>query len=171
MYRLFLLRHAKAGWAAPGMTDFDRGLTASGIADARILGRRMRETGLVPDQVLCSPARRARETCDHVLSSFSQPGPEPFFVDELYNSDATHYVDAIRAAAPARSLLIVGHNPMMEDLAYALPAGGDDRAMRLAAAGFPTCGLAVIRFERALSDLMPGSGHLDDFLRPERVRQ
>lgn len=167
MHRLFLLRHAKAGWAAPGMTDFDRQLSASGIADAEALGRRMRQTGLLPDIVLCSTARRAVQTFDRVASTLFTDAPRAIYLEKLYNSDATNYVAAIRRAQPGRALLVVGHNPMMEDLAFALPADGDANAMRLAAAGFPTCGLAVLRFDDPLAALAPGTGHLQAFLKPE----
>lgn len=169
MHRLFLLRHAKSGWAAPGMTDFERPLTASGISDAEALGRHMRDSGLLPDLVLCSTARRARETLDRVLSVFGEMTPRIIHDEELYNSDAARYVEIIRQAPENAALLVVGHNPVMEDLAFALPGGGNADAMRLASSGFPTCGLAVLGFENPLSELKPGTGSLEAFLRPERV--
>ncbi len=169
MHRLFLLRHAKSGWAAPGTTDFERPLTASGISDAEALGRHMLDSGLLPDLVLCSTAKRARQTLDRVLSAFVEKTPRIIHEEELYNSDAARYVEIIRDAPASASLLVVGHNPVMEDLAFALPRGGNADAMRLAASGFPTCGLAVLNFENPLSELKPGTGNLTAFLRPERV--
>ena len=62
MDRLFLLRHARAGWALPGVRDFDRPLDATGQAEAEATGEAMRTSGYIPDVTLCSNARRARET-------------------------------------------------------------------------------------------------------------
>ena len=169
MHRLFLLRHAKAGWAAPGMTDFDRQLSAAGIADAEALGHRMRKAGLIPDAVLCSTARRAMQTFDRLSSTLFTQAPQTIHAAELYNSDAASYVAAIRRAPAGKALLVVGHNPMMEDLTFALPADGDAQAMKLAETGFPTCGLAVLHFDGPRAELAPGAGHLQAFLKPERI--
>ncbi|MBN7778183.1 histidine phosphatase family protein [Nitratireductor aquimarinus] len=168
MTRLLLLRHAKAGWAAPGMSDFDRTLTASGQEDARALGKRMRATHLLPDLILCSTARRAIETLDGVSSTMLDQKPETHFLAELYNSDATDYLFAVREAPQAETILVVGHNPMMEDLAYELSSGGDAEATQAASSGFPTCGLAVISFPGALANIERRNGRLDMFLRPDR---
>src|ERR687890_227229 len=62
MLRLMLLRHAKSSWADPGRDDRDRPLSPRGVRAARSMGRVMRERALIPDLVLCSPARRARDT-------------------------------------------------------------------------------------------------------------
>ncbi|WP_292895883.1 MULTISPECIES: SixA phosphatase family protein [unclassified Nitratireductor] len=168
MSRLLLLRHAKAGWAAPGMSDFERALTHSGQTDARKLGQRMRTSGLIPDLVLCSPARRAVETLESVVSTLFEQPPKTNMIRELYNSDAADYLQAVREAPAASTLLVVGHNPMMEDLAFELPAAGDQQAMQATASGFPTCGLAVISFEGPLSKVRRNGGRLEAFLKPDR---
>ncbi|MCC5779653.1 histidine phosphatase family protein [Nitratireductor sp. B36] len=168
MSRLLLLRHAKAGWGAPGVSDYDRGLTQSGQNDARKLGQRMRSSGLIPDLVLCSPARRAVETLEHLASTLFDQPPKTDMVRELYNSDAADYLQAVREAPAADTLLVVGHNPMMEDLAFELPSESDQQAFQAAGSGFPTCGLAVISFEGPLADLRRNGGRLETFLKPGR---
>lgn len=168
MTRLLLLRHAKAGWAAPGMSDFDRTLTASGQEDARALGKRMRATNLLPDLILCSTAKRAIETLDGVASTMFDQRPDTHFLAELYNSDATDYLFAVREAPQAETILVVGHNPMMEDLAYELSSSGEAEATQAASSGFPTCGLAVISFPGALANIERRTGRLETFLRPDR---
>ncbi|WP_295806591.1 histidine phosphatase family protein [uncultured Nitratireductor sp.] len=168
MPRLLLLRHAKAGWAAPGMADFDRGLTQSGRADTKALGQRMRAANLLPDLVLCSTAKRAVETLDGVALTLFQGSPKTRYLAELYNSDAIDYLHAVREAPSVETLLVVGHNPMMEDLAFELPATGDDEAVKNAASGFPTCGLAVIGFSSSLANIRRKSGRLEAFLKPTR---
>jgi phosphohistidine phosphatase len=162
--RLFLLRHAKAGWAAPGMRDFDRPLDASGLADSEAIGVAMRAFGYVPDLTLCSNARRARETLEGIAGN-TDTG-RVLFSDALYSEDAAGYLSIIRGNGAAGSLLIIGHNPMMEDLAMAVSGSGDDNARATLNSGFPTSGLAVIRFEGSLADAAPGRGYLESFLTP-----
>lgn len=165
IYRLLLLRHAKAGWAASGTSDFERPLTTSGRTDAAALGRHMQAAGLAPQVVLCSRARRTRESWDEVAGALMAP-PEPILSDALYNSDTRRYLAAIRAAPACDTLLVVGHNPMMEDLAFTLPGDDERYAMKRTGTGFPACGLAVLHFAEPLDALVPASGRLHAFLRP-----
>ncbi len=164
MSRLFLLRHAKAGWALPGMRDFDRPLDASGVGDAQTTGVAMRANGYVPDFTLCSTARRARETLEGVAGQ-ADTG-RVLYLDRLYSDDAAGYLSAIRENGSHGSLLVIGHNPMMEDLAMALAADGEDAARHTLAHGFPTSGLAIFVFPGPLADVVPGAGYLDGFLTP-----
>lgn len=164
MTRLYLLRHAKARWAEPGSRDYDRALELSGKADADQLGATMLLSGHVPDRVLCSGAKRARETWD-ACSRHLQVG-DIRYMDGLYSSDATGYLDIIREAGGGGSVLVVGHNPMMEDLAIALSSDGEAQALAAVAHGFPTCGLAVIRFSAPLGEIAQEDGFLEEFVVP-----
>jgi phosphohistidine phosphatase len=164
MSRLFLLRHAKAGWAEPGMRDFDRPLEPLGRTDADAIGAAMRTNSYIPDLVLCSSAKRARETLDWVARHIGSV--RIIHSDSLYSTDAAGYVEFIRATANGDQVLLVGHNPMMEDVATALSGGGDANARSTLGAGFPTSALAVIRFDGSLSETAPGKGHLEAFLTP-----
>lgn len=162
MSRLYLLRHAKAGWAEPGMRDFDRPLEPTGRTDADSIGAAMRARAYIPDLVLCSSAKRARETLDWVARHTGSG--RVVFSDSLYSTDAAGYVDFIREAADADSVLLVGHNPMMEDVATALSGDGDEHARHTLHHGFPTSALAVIRFAGELSETAPGKGYLEAFV-------
>jgi phosphohistidine phosphatase len=164
MSRLYLLRHAKAKWAEPGSRDYDRSLELSGRADADNVAASMLLAGYVPDRVLCSGAKRARETWE--VASRHLPVADVRYMDELYSEDATGYLDIIRGAGGDGSVLVVGHNPMMEDLAMALSCGGESDALAAVAGGFPTCGLAVIRFSTPLDSIAPEDGHLEEFVVP-----
>lgn len=164
MSRLFLLRHAKAGWALPGMRDFDRPLDASGAEDAQTMGVAMRASGYVPDFTLCSTARRARETLEGVAGQ-ADTG-RVLFLDSLYSEDAAGYLATIRKHGGPGSLLLIGHNPMMEDLAMALAGDGDEAARLTLAHGFPTSGLAIFVLPGTLAEAVPGSGYLEGFLTP-----
>ena len=111
MSRLFLLRHAKAGWALPGVRDFDRPLDASGHADAEATGAAMRACGYVPDITLCSNARRARETLEGI-AGHADTGRVLFF-DKLYSEDAAGYLSLIQRER--RQRLGAGHRPQSDD--------------------------------------------------------
>lgn len=164
MTRLYLLRHAKARWAEPGSRDYDRPLDPSGHDDAERLGGTMLAAGYVPDTVLCSGARRARDTWKAVSKRL--PVADVRFIDGLYSSDAGGYLDLVRMAGSDHSVLVVGHNPMMEDLATALSRAGEDGALAAVARGFPTCGLAILRFSTPLAAIKPEDGFLEAFVIP-----
>lgn len=164
MSRLYLLRHAKAGWALPGVRDFERPLDSSGHADAEAIGVAMRACGYVPDLTLCSNAKRARETLAG-LAGQTDTG-RVVYLDKLYSEDATGYLEIIVENGAAEFVLVIGHNPMMEDLAMAVSGSGDDQAQATLNAGFPTSGLAVIDFEGSLRNAAPGKGRLEAFFTP-----
>jgi phosphohistidine phosphatase len=168
MSRLYLLRHAKAGWAAPGMRDFDRPLEPSGVADAQAIGAAMLACGHIPERVLCSSSKRTRETWDGVAKHLGQRN-DVIFSDALYGSDATGYLEAIHQAGDAQSVLVIGHNPMTEDIAFALAGSGEEEAMEALAKGFPASGLAIIQFEGSLAEAAPKKGYLDAFLTPANL--
>ncbi|MIL10246.1 histidine phosphatase family protein, partial [Salmonella enterica subsp. enterica] len=122
MGKLYLLRHAKAGWAMPGVRDFDRPLDEIGVGDAELVGDTMNFNGYIPDITVCSGALRARQTLEGVAAK-ADTG-RVVFDDNLYIADAAGYLDIIRANCNADSILIIGHNPMMEDLAMAVAGDG-----------------------------------------------
>jgi phosphohistidine phosphatase len=161
---LFLLRHAKAGWALPGMRDFDRPLDETGHRDSEEMGNVMALNGYVPDLTLCSGALRARQTLAGIAAR-TDTG-KIVFSDTLYMTDAAGYLDMIRQHGDVSAILIIGHNPMMEDLALAISGSGDDAARTSLNLGFSTAGLAVISFEGSLSHASPGAGRLDAYLIP-----
>ncbi|TWG93827.1 phosphohistidine phosphatase [Mesorhizobium sp. J18] len=166
MNRLFLLRHAQAGWAQAGMRDHDRPLTASGRSDAEAMGRQMQTAGYLPDLVLCSTAVRAQQTWECVAPALTAGEPKVDYLEALYSTDAAGHVRLIREFADsAAALLLVGHNPMVEDLAIALPAG-KGTATEAIASGFPTSGLAVLTFSGDWQSLGPGTGTLEAFVTP-----
>lgn len=166
MSRLFLLRHARAAWAEPGTRDFDRPLTEAGRQEAAAVGEIMAQRGYRPDVVLCSPAARAVGTWQEVAGRLGRRQSEALLVEALYSADAAGYLDIVRKNGGAGSVLIVGHNPMMEDLAIALSSGREAEPHAALAGGFPTAGLAVLSFEAPLCTATPGTGTLEAFLAP-----
>ena len=166
MSRLFLLRHARAAWAEPGDRDFDRPLTEDGRRESLAVGAMMLANGYRPDRIVCSPARRALETWRGVAETLDMRPSEALLSETLYSADASGYLTIVRNNGANGSLLIVGHNPTMEDLAIGLSAPGVGSARTDLDKGFPTAGLAVLSFDGELSKAMPGSATLEAFFIP-----
>jgi phosphohistidine phosphatase len=164
MSLLLLLRHAKAGWAEPGVTDFDRPLDKTGQLQAAATGDTLRDKGFRPDLILCSPSRRTLETLQGLATAVDMRNAR--LVESLYSGDANAYLQAIRAAGGAETALLIGHNPMMENIGVALSGQGSEAAMAALRHGFPTSGLAVVRLPGSLQDAAPGQGYLEDFVVP-----
>ncbi|MEZ5811238.1 MAG: histidine phosphatase family protein [Rhizobiaceae bacterium] len=166
MTQLYLLRHAKAEWAMPGTSDFDRPLKQRGKRNAEIIGSTMRQSGFVPDRVICSTAKRALETWEAASSALGAESWSVELTETLYGTDAAGYLRVVNEAYGAERLLLVGHNPMMEDVAFALAGGGDEDALRRLDHGFPTAGLAALEFDVPLTEIRPGQGTLLAFFAP-----
>jgi phosphohistidine phosphatase len=124
----------------------------------------MQRRGYFPDITICSNAVRARETLVGIAGQ-ADTG-RVVFTDRLYSDDATGYLELIHESADGGSVLVIGHNPMMEDLASAISGDGDPAARATLHSGFPTSGLAVIAFPGSLKKAAPGNGYLEDFYTP-----
>jgi phosphohistidine phosphatase len=170
--RLMLLRHAKAEKAEPGERDHERALNARGHKDSARMGAYLAKHALVPDGVLVSTARRTRETWDGVAEAF--PGdPAVRFDERLYNGTSDGILAVLRETKPAqKSLLVIGHNPGMHDLATLLIASGDVEARERLNEGLPTAGLAIIDFAPgSWAKLHPHGGRLERFVTPRSLAE
>jgi phosphohistidine phosphatase len=168
MKTLTLLRHAKSGWDAPVARDFDRPLNARGRKAARAMGREMRRLGLGFDLVLASPAARVTET----LTEFAQgygAAVDTRFDETIYLAPVESLLALVRAVDDGDArLLLVGHNPGMEQLALSLSGAGPLRDE--IAAKYPTGALAEISFEAThWREVTPGKGRLARFIRPREL--
>jgi phosphohistidine phosphatase len=172
MRQLLLLRHAKSSWDDAAMPDRDRPLNARGRRSAAAMRQAMRNLGLSPDVVLVSPARRTMETLEALEPWDDTPLIDP--VDSLYLGNVMQLTAALHGVAETvRSVLLIGHNPGLHDLALSL-AG--DRAMRAGgeneralADGFPTGALAEFVVPGSWWDLREGGGRLVRFLTPRML--
>ena len=164
MSRVLLLRHSKAAKAEPGMRDFDRPLDGRGVEHAMAVGEAMATAGLHPHTVLCSTARRTRETWDGVRSALGAVAGEVRFLDDLYHSDVAGYLAAIRSTGPVESVLVIGHNPMTAEAATLLVGAGERGKIASMRSRFPTSSLAVIGFAMPLAQIEPGAGTLETWL-------
>jgi phosphohistidine phosphatase len=171
--RLMLLRHAKSAWP-DDVADHERPLAGRGRRDAPAAGRWLRASGNVPDLVLCSTARRARETWELAQEGL-RASPATAYEQRVYRASSADLLTLARQAAhETTSLLIVGHDPAIQaltlELAAGQPAGGEASALDRVRAKFPTAAIAVLAFDGAWPDLGPGQARLEDFVRPADLR-
>lgn len=171
MKRLLLLRHAKARREAPAGGDHARALAPRGRAAAAKIGDTLRTGDWLPDFVICSDAKRTVETLEIALAGLGHR-PEVVFEPRAYLADWPLLLELLRAApGSARNVMLVGHNPGMEQLAAALarpPKGTSERAAaRHLADKFPTAALAVLEFTvKDWKRLAPATGRIADFVCP-----
>lgn len=157
MRELILLRHAHADAASAGQADLDRPLSATGREEARAAGDWLREHGLRPDRVLCSPAARTRDTFAALgdiggVAATQEPA--------IYDASPGTLAALVDAHRDAERLLLVGHNPGLEQLAALMHSGqtGDYR-------GMPPGGIAVLRLPVDAA-IEPGIAALTQFWWP-----
>jgi phosphohistidine phosphatase len=173
MHQLLLLRHAKSSWDDATLPDRDRPLNKRGRRSAAAMRQALHQLGLAPDLVLVSPARRTRETLAGLEPWDETPLVES--VEVLYLATAQQMVLVMRGVPETvRSVLLIGHNPGLHELAVLLSgaAHADDPsglAKRLAE-GFPTGALAELSIAGSWQQLDAGSGRLVRFLAPRDLR-
>ncbi|MEU2118131.1 histidine phosphatase family protein [Streptomyces sp. NPDC016459] len=167
--RLFVLRHAKSAWPE-GVADQDRPLGPRGLRDAPAAGRFLAETDGLPDLVLCSPARRARDTWKLAAAELESPVPtrhEP----RLYGADGPELLDILHGVPDeVATLLLVGHNPGLEDLILLLATRAVGDGMDRVRTKFPTSAIAVLTWCGTWRDLRPGEALLADLAIPRGAR-
>lgn len=169
MLQLLLLRHAKSSWTDAGLDDADRPLTKRGKEAAKAMGREIAARNVTPDLVLCSPAKRARDTWK-IVSEQLKTAPRTIVDDAIYDfGNGGRILSAIRAQGEtAETLLVVGHNPSLERLAQRLATGGESKWRSRLEQKYPTAALAIIRFAtEKWADLPDTGGELMRFIRPK----
>jgi len=173
--QLLLLRHAKAVPGDAKTDDHDRALNARGQHDAPLLGAEMHHRLYVPDLTLCSTARRTVETWARIAPEFDAP-PRVEFLDALYLASPKAILKLAQLTDDGvNTLLVLGHNPGLEDCAAALARNPETQSesslLEQLRDKFPTCALSVLDFEVAhWRDVEPGTGALTDFIRPKDMR-
>lgn len=170
MRRLLILRHAKTEPAEPGKDDHNRALLERGRRDAGQIGAYLASHGLVPDRVVLSPARRVQETWKY-LSEALKPAPGATTSERVYEATAPDIFGIlVKTPAPVHSLMLVGHNPSLHEVALMLIASGDIEARERLREKLPTSGLIIIDFAfDDWSKLHPQSGRLERFITPKSI--
>ena len=167
MHRLLLLRHAKSSWSDPGIRDHDRPLNDRGRRAAAAMGEHLRAQGWRPDVVLCSSARR---TCETAALLDLGRAAELVVEHDLYLAEPDTVLHRIRAVDDrAATVMVIGHNPTMHDVALDLVRDGDPDTIRRLGEKYPTGALAVFELEGTWPALAPATAHLAAFVLPREL--
>ena len=164
--RLFILRHAKSSWDEPGLADHERPLAPRGRRAVEAIAAHVSAAGITPELVLCSSARRTRETLEGVAV-----GREHVIEPGLYGANCQDVLERLhRVPEEIGSVMLVGHNPTLQALVLRLAdedaaAHGSDLAE--VRRKFPTGALATLIFDGAWGKLSPGSARLASYVRPK----
>ena len=163
MDRLILLRHGKAESDSDSGEDFDRRLAPRGVRESADMGAQLADMGFQPDVALVSPAARARGTWEAACAAF--PNVKTRYDADLYHAESGTIRRAAEAAGQAcATVMVVGHNPGMQELTIQLliEGGAPSSLVARAQRNFPTAGAAVFLFDAN------GRPHFDGLFFPER---
>jgi phosphohistidine phosphatase len=162
--QLFLLRHAKSSWDDADLADRDRPLAPRGRRATKLMAQHLRDEKISPALVLCSSARRTRETLEGV-----EPAGDVRIEDELYGASGTELLERLRQVPDTtESVMLIGHNPAIQELTLGLAGGGERRAD--VERKFPTGALATLTVPGEWQELAPGSAELVAFVTPKKLR-
>lgn len=167
MHRLFVFRHAKSSWNNAYLADFDRPLAPRGQRAAEAMAEHVASLDPPPALVLCSTARRAQDTIEPLRDRLPA-GTEVRLEDDLYGADAPDLLALLREVPDdVVSVMIVGHNPGLEDLVRGLGRDGDPGLIARVQAKFPTAALATLAFDGPWKQLGSGEpARLEAFVVP-----
>jgi phosphohistidine phosphatase len=165
---ILLLRHAKSAWGQPGLDDHDRALNARGERAAEAMAEHIVHNAPRPDLILCSTALRTRQTLAPLVHRLTNPVPPIALEKGLYLASEPALLVRLRAVPEdVRTVLLIGHNEGIGELAEALAGTGDPTALGRLDEKFPTGALATFEVpDEPWRDLAAGAGDLLAFVRP-----
>ena len=167
MHTLYLLRHAKSSWADQTLADRERPLAPRGKRDAKRIAKHLARHGIAPELVLCSTAERTRETLELVRSALAASTIS--LEDGLYGATADSLLDRVRLVPEAvASVMLIGHNPALQNLALELAASGVE--LERVKAKFPTAALATLALANTTwAQLSPAEAVLAEWVVPKQL--
>jgi phosphohistidine phosphatase len=161
MKTVYAMRHAKSSWNDPGLSDFDRPLAPRGIKAARKMARMLNEVEPRPTLALCSTAVRVRQTFEVMTERLVYP-ISALFLEELYGAGPTTLLEQLHEVpADVDAVLLVAHNPGMQELVIALSENDGDEAAAHVRLEFPTAALATLRVKGDWKSLGPENTTLE----------
>ena len=136
-FNLLLVRHAKSSWSNPRLTDFDRPLNKRGVSNAPLMGQRIKGYGIHLDTIITSTAKRAQETSKLIAKEITYDLEDINLESDLYHASREVFINIV-SKQKNRNILIVGHNPGIQDFSYWVSSKPT--------VNFPTCGVIHISF-------------------------
>jgi phosphohistidine phosphatase len=166
---VFLLRHGKSSWSDSTLADVDRPLAPRGERASKRIAKYMRRKKVRPALVLCSPSVRTRQTLEAIQPSLAKRCSVEF-LPELYAASERELLERLQALPDSvGSVMLIGHNPGLQDLALGLASRGAD--LRQLEEKFPTGALATLVVQREKwAALSPGDAELVDYVVPRQFR-
>jgi phosphohistidine phosphatase len=166
MENLLVFRHAKSDWSHFGLSDFDRPLAPRGLRDAPLMGETLKTMEMVPDRIVCSPAKRARETAGLFAEAAGFRG-DLVIEDDLYGGSGETYRKIISGHSAYRLVMVIGHNPVIEEFIGIICNGHVSAPVLM-----PTAALACLEMTApATGEIYPGSGVLKWHLIPKLIKK
>ena len=168
MRTLILLRHGKSSWSDPTVADIDRPLAPRGRRASRLIAKYMRKKKIRPQLVLCSTSVRTRQTLEGIESALGKNSAVDL-VPQLYAATEPELLERLRALPDSvESVMLIGHNPGLHDLARALASRGAD--LPRLEEKFPTGALATLMINSdTWTTLGPGDAELVDYVVPRQL--
>ena len=161
------MRHAKSDWPTGHGNDFERPLTDRGNKDASRIGSWIQEYDWMPDQIICSPAKRVKQTVDHLCQQIGIDSRTVEYDKRIYEADQNHLLNMLKETNSLTArLLMVGHNPSFSDLLNFLCP---DTTHPTVNRSMPSAALAVIALKAPWSALDQGSGELMSLIQPHTL--
>jgi phosphohistidine phosphatase len=167
---LYLLRHGKSSWDDPSLGDAERPLAPRGVRALARMRKYLRKAAIRPDVVICSPARRTRQTLSEIEPALGR-GVTVRIEPEVYAGGAAALAGLVSESTDsASSIMLIGHNPSLQDLAVSLAVDGDDALLARLTEKFPTGALAVIALpHQSWRDLGEARGTLEQLILPREL--
>jgi phosphohistidine phosphatase len=140
MKKLLLIRHGKSSWKDAGLADIDRPLNKRGKRDASLMAKRLRTMNILPDLMLCSPAKRATNTAKKFAKILGVPRKCIVFEKHIYEGDVATLLKTVQQIDDSHNLVfLIGHNPDLTSFAWKLAYFEGEN--------IPTCGIVSVHFE------------------------
>lgn len=167
-HKLIIMRHAKSDWSEESRSDFDRPLTTRGRKAAKSIGVWLKKNQYIMDRIICSPALRAKQTCQLVLEELGITQNHVLWEPEIYDASLNHLLSLInRYSQGTPMLFILGHNPGLDQLLCYLsrdppPASSSGKLLT-------TGSVAVLDYGSAAITTKPHQAHLQHLIRPKEL--
>lgn len=168
-HQLLIMRHAKSDWSEGSRSDFDRPLTTRGKKSAKLMGKWLKANQYLIDRIICSPALRAKQTCQLVLEELDKTSKNSVFWEAaIYDASLNNLISLINQySEEIHTLLIIGHNPGLDQLLCYLAK--DQPPVNEAGKLLTTAAIAVLDYGDAKITAKPHSALLQHLIRPKEL--
>lgn len=166
MINLFLLRHAKSDWQSFETDDFGRDIIEKGIKKTRKIGKFLKKNNTKIHKILCSPALRTKKTKEIILNYLVYK-PQVEYNSELYHESGANLLDIIKTQKQEKSIMIIGHEPMLSNLVLSISDDYENRYFQNASQNYVTSALFCVAFDtKKWSEISKNNSIIDYFVKP-----